>query len=72
MGVLYSIINYYVSYFRNGNAILPSEIYAIETALNVSGNYHIDLNNQIPAVLFLVFNFYSGYSLSAEFIEQKK
>ena len=33
---------------------MPSEIYAIETALNVSGNYHIDLNNQIPAVLFLV------------------
>lgn len=51
LGVIYSIVNFYVAGFRNGNAILPSEIFAIKTALNVSGNYSVELANQIPALL---------------------
>ena len=51
LGVIYSTVNFYVAGFRNGNAILPSEILAIKTALNVSGNYSVELSNQIPALL---------------------
>ena len=50
-GTIYSTVNFYVSGFRNGNAILPSEILAIKTALNITNNYSFELSNQIPVLL---------------------
>lgn len=43
IGVVFSIANYCVSIFRNGNAIMPSDIPALKTAMNVSSNYKIEL-----------------------------
>lgn len=51
IGVAYSTVNFYVSGFRNGNAILPAEIYAIRTALNVSSNYSVDWINHVSVLL---------------------
>ena len=39
IGVVFSIANYCVGIFRNGNAIMPSDIPALKTAMNVSSNY---------------------------------
>ncbi len=43
IGVVFSIANYCVGIFRNGNAIMPSDIPALKTAMNVSSNYKIEL-----------------------------
>lgn len=43
IGVVFSIANYCVGIFRNGNAIIPSDIPALKTAMNVSSNYKIEL-----------------------------
>ena len=43
IGVVFSIANYCVGVFRNGNAIMPSDIPALKTAMNVSSNYKIEL-----------------------------
>lgn len=43
IGVVFSIANYCVDIFRNGNAIMPSDIPALKTAMNVSSNYKIEL-----------------------------
>lgn len=43
IGVVFSIANYCVGIFRNGNAIMPSDILALKTAMNVSSNYKIEL-----------------------------
>lgn len=43
IGVVFSIANYCVGIFRNGNAIMPSDISALKTAMNVSSNYKIEL-----------------------------
>lgn len=40
--MLFSTANYFVSIFRNGNSILPGELLALRTALNVSGSYIIE------------------------------
>lgn len=44
IGVVFSIANYCVGIFRNGNAIMPSDIPALKTAMNVSSNYKIELS----------------------------
>lgn len=43
IGVVFSIANYCVGIFRNGNTIMPSDIPALKTAMNVSSNYKIEL-----------------------------
>ena len=43
IGVVFSIANYCVGIFRNGNAIMPSDIPVLKTAMNVSSNYKIEL-----------------------------
>ena len=43
IGVVFSIAHYCVGIFRNGNAIMPSDIPALKTAMNVSSNYKIEL-----------------------------
>lgn len=43
IGVVFSIANYCVGIFRNGNAIMPSDIPALKTAMNLSSNYKIEL-----------------------------
>lgn len=43
IGVVFSIANYCVGIFRNGNAIMPSDIPALKMAMNVSSNYKIEL-----------------------------
>lgn len=43
IGVVFSIANYCVGIFRNRNAIMPSDIPALKTAMNVSSNYKIEL-----------------------------
>ena len=43
IGVIFIFANYCVGIFRNGNAIMPSDIPALKTAMNVSSNYKIEL-----------------------------
>ena len=43
IGVVFSIANYCVGIFRNGNAIMPSDIPALKTAMNVSSHYKLEL-----------------------------
>ena len=51
--VLFSIVNYCVGVIRNGNAILPSEIAAARTAMNVASGYDLDIPERILALIFI-------------------
>ncbi len=50
--VLFGVANYCVTIIRNGNSILPSEISAARTALNVASGYSLEIPNSIRMLIF--------------------
>lgn len=57
VGVLCSVINYLISGLRNGNAVLPGDVFALRSALNVASNYTIQLPKRVIAILLCVIVF---------------
>lgn len=68
--LLFYVINYFVLYFR-GSPLVFSDIYSINTAMGVAGNYQHALRIEIVRLTFTFFVL-SGVSLQFSHIKKKK
>ena len=50
--VLFGVANYCVTIIRNGNSILPSEIAAARTAMNVASGYSLEIPDSMKLLIF--------------------
>ena len=53
VAIVFSVANYYVTLIRGGNSILPSEIFAIRTVMNISSGYTLEFSEKIVLPFFV-------------------